>query len=391
MDSGSVRLVATAQDMERAGLAVVAYYLRLYAVEKLLQLSERSDEVTEAATMLLDQIETFKQEVTGSEDSEADGVKVLLQDSKKAMVYMLNFAMSLYNDKLKQVQDGPWDLTLKRGLWCCIDLFTCVIHLWQSDLQDLSKVAERVKYCKIYLSKMAKGELQKQEAEPNDEELDKELDNLVTDTAKEESGEEKPQELDYADFLGGDDESNDVPLDKSEEEEVNKLVGDSQDNAVTEDDVDDLINKLKMADEDSENEPDDLYRSQADENGGSEEPSNLGLPDTPANIPSRKLDTPAFVDSSDEDQGSDADVEEKDDAVEPVVHTSSTPMEQELEELETSKPTYTKNDLANMMDKADKIEKIQRFAKYAISALNYEDISTARDELTKALELLNTM
>ena len=74
-----------------------------------------------------------------------------------------------------------------------------------------------------------------------------------------------------------------------------------------------------------------------------------------------------------------------------MVHTSSTPMEQELEELETSKPTYTKNDLANMMDKADKIEKIQRFAKYAISALNYEDISTARDELTKALELLNTM
>ncbi len=36
-------------------------------------------------------------------------------------------ALELYcrcNEKLKQLKDGPWDVMLKRSLWCCNDLFS---------------------------------------------------------------------------------------------------------------------------------------------------------------------------------------------------------------------------------------------------------------------------
>ena len=53
--------------------------------------------------------------------------------------------------------------------------------------------------------------------------------------------------------------------------------------------------------------------------------------------------------------------------------------------------SYTKDELTKIMDRASKIEQIQKLAKYAISALNYEDLPTAKDELTKALDLLNSI
>ena len=61
------------------------------------------------------------------------------------------------------------------------------------------------------------------------------------------------------------------------------------------------------------------------------------------------------------------------------------------EEEEQKNKIYSQLELQKMMDRGSKIETIQKMAKYAISALNYEDIPTARDELSNALELLNTL
>ena len=100
---------------------------------------------------------------------------------------MLNFTMSLYNEKLKQLKDGPWDVMLKRSLWCCIDLFSCILHLWKENISETStnSLQKRIKYCKIYLSKLAKGEI----------------------------GSSDEKTLDYADFADDSEETKDEDVD----------------------------------------------------------------------------------------------------------------------------------------------------------------------------------
>lgn len=51
-------------------------------------------------------------------------------------------------------------------------------------------------------------------------------------------------------------------------------------------------------------------------------------------------------------------------------------------------PSLTSENLEQILDKQETIAKIQKSCKFAISALNYEDITTAQAELTKSLELL---
>lgn len=407
IDSGTVRLIATANDMERAGLAVVAYYLRLYAVERLLSgagvskkssdnddetcaasgTGARSEEVTAAATDLLDQIETFKQAAMGDDDPESQGVKVLLSDSGKAMVYFLNFAMSLYNDKLSQVSTGPYDRTLRQGLWCCIDLFNAVVHIWSKELKDPSKIADRVKYCKVYLSKLAKGELKaKQTEEEQESELDVELNKLIQseDKGEEETG--KDEELDYKDFI-----ADEVP---GEDLEVDQVEGtEKPEEEVKPEDVDDLIEKLKLEEDEPPIEfPKKEFKPDVEEGENDDQQPTFSLPSAPASKPEYR-DQPTFLDTDEESEedtvskGSIPPADEESSNKNASVVRSTTPEKDSVSE----KKQYSSNDLMAMMDKASKIEKVQRSAKYAISALNYEDISTARAELTKALQLLDSL
>lgn len=48
----------------------------------------------------------------------------------------------------------------------------------------------------------------------------------------------------------------------------------------------------------------------------------------------------------------------------------------------------TKEDITSIIDSTEHISQIQKHAKFAISALNYEDLDTAEEELKKGLELL---
>lgn len=389
IDSGTVRLVATANDMERTGLALVAYYLRLYTVERLLSAASnekneeedggRSEEVTAAATDLLDQIETFKQAAMSDEDPEAKGVKLLLSDQGKAMAYFLNFAMSLYNDKLSQVSSGPYDRTLRQGLWCCIDLFNAVMHLWSKELKDPTKIAERIKYCKIYLTKLAKGELKtKQTDKEQDAELDSELNKLIIQEGNKETAGEN--DLDYKDFLGDEIPGDDVEIDQAQTEPEQE---------VEPKDVQDLIEKLKLEEDDP---PIEIPKKQSNRDDNCES-TGISLPSAPASQPEYR-NQPAFVDS-------DSDSESKG-SVSPAVNDglkkdadeesrSNVQINSPKDVLETENIHYTSNDLMAMMDRSSKIENIQRSAKYAISALNYEDIATARSELGKAMQLLDSL
>lgn len=192
MASNAARVVATAKDFDKVGLGIIGYYLQLYVVELILSEEDRSQEMTALATELLDTIEAFKKEIGGESEAEDSDkslhvMNTLIHDQEKAKIYMLNFTMSLYNEKLKQLKDGPWDVMLKRSLWCCIDLFSCILHLWKENISETStnSLQKRIKYCKIYLSKLAKGEI----------------------------GSSDEKTLDYADFADDSEETKDEDVD----------------------------------------------------------------------------------------------------------------------------------------------------------------------------------
>ncbi|CAI1584232.1 hypothetical protein SEUBUCD646_0L02420 [Saccharomyces eubayanus] len=339
----ATRVVATARDFDKVGLGIIGYYLQLYAVELILSEDERSQEMTGLATGLLDTIEGFKKEVSGetqaeNSDKSIQVMNTLIHDQEKAKVYMLNFTMSLYNEKLKQLKDGPWDVMLRRSLWCCIDLFSCILHLWNENINEanVSALEKRIKYCKLYLSKLAKGEIG-----PGDE-----------------------KELDYTDFIDDNEETKDEEVDHL----INNLKTDNNEET-NDEEVGHLINNLKTDDIKTEKE---CWEDQVN----SDEPED---------------DVPEFIDDSDSIDGEEPKRGKSEGS---YIHDSKPEVKQREVPPPSPSPahkSYSKDELANIMDKSSKIEQIQKLAKYAISALNYEDLPTAKDELTKALELLNSI
>ncbi|QLQ78729.1 hypothetical protein HG537_0B00780 [Torulaspora globosa] len=304
------RLIATAGDFDVTGLRIIGYYLRLYAIEVILGDEEGTAEFMGQVTDLMECVEEYKQGVEG------DGsVGELIRDQEKARTYVLNFAMSLYNGKLKQIQDGPWDYTLQRGLWCCIDLFSCVLKLWDDRDGSLEK---RIKYCKVYLTKLARGELGDTPSATA----------AAAAVARQESEGSSVQEPESS----------------------------------SDDEISAMLKKLRTAD--SENEPDEsISLPQAP----SITPGRDVLPEAPSIKPGDgPASEPKFIDSEPEDQ-----VPEK--------HKG------------TENRRFTQDQLRSIMEKSSQIEKVQKLAKYAISALNYDDIATAKDELIKALEILNAL
>lgn len=329
MASNAARVVATAKDFDKVGLGIIGYYLQLYAVELILSEEDRSQEMTALATELLDTIEAFKKEIGGESEAEDSDkslhvMNMLIHDQEKAKIYMLNFTMSLYNEKLKQLKDGPWDVMLKRSLWCCIDLFSCILHLWKENISETStnSLQKRIKYCKIYLSKLAKGEI----------------------------GSSDEKTLDYADFADDSEETKD--------EDVDHQTSDLENNN------NDKVEGLVPKDQTTSYEPVDEVPEFIDADSVNEEEQTV-------------------------DKNEDAIIKDEQQVVKKEVDLTrpSAPSEPAAAEHKS----YTKDELTKIMDRASKIEQIQKLAKYAISALNYEDLPTAKDELTKALDLLNSI
>lgn len=400
------RVLQTARDFDSVGLVIISYYLRLYVVEEILSEKDRPEGLTHIASELLDAIEQFKTsvvDITGSngadntEDINNDALRKLINDQEKAKIYCLNFTMNLYNQKLEQVSHGPWDPDLKRGLWCCIDLFESILHLWDFDTVAEESIRKRIKFCKLYLSKLAKGQLGNdkeikgnqlkdeeitngQEFQPNEDDINNVINDSLAETKEEEEqinkelkGSNNLQSLTTSNSTGEEDGRDGNELDhKGSEPDFIEV----KDDTPKDEDIQALINRLKEEGEDEEEDDDDegkidLHKEEEDEEEeevyDEAEELNFELPTAPTNISTQQ--TPEFIDS---DNG-DLKEHKQDEPTSPSHHQ------------------YSQQELLEMMDQSAKIEKIQKLAKYAISALNYEDTVTAKDQLTEALNLLNTM
>ncbi|CCE62137.1 hypothetical protein TPHA_0B04680 [Tetrapisispora phaffii CBS 4417] len=434
------RIHITAHDFDKAGLNILGYYLKLYIIEQVLNESERTKEATKLVTDLLDYIEAFKNEIETEKDEELAALKLLISDQNKAMAYTLKFTMTLYNSKLLQLKDGPWNNDLKRGLWCCIDLFNCILHLWGDKITDKEPVRKCTKLCKIYLSKLAKGEIG---ASANDK-LDNAIDMAPTQapvgsTASKNSDHE--EEHDYIKYNGEINQNIVTDLENivdTEEEKVEKSIEDnnrefSTDTYVTsdvsmnkknnhqtepetdnkeadnmsgisiprDDDIANMITEYKKLTDEAnqgpaglsyqkppteeeikkmikevEEQDDDVFDDDNEiEKEGTAEPE---LPQVPNFLPEN---VPIFIDEPTSEPEHTCDIKIDDSAV--VRNTSP--------QGKSSSKKYSKEEIITMMNKAETIEKIQKLAKYAISALNYDDVPTAKDTLANALDLLKLL
>ena len=372
------RIVRTARDLETAGLAIPSYYLQLYAIELILEDKSKLEDLRQLASSLLDRVEKFKNEVQSMDDSleEKRVLSTLLDDQGKAMVYCTNFAMTMYNnnlDKMNTSTDMNLDPTedtnrggsssnermentadLKKALWCCIDLFSCIIKLWSDLLPDQQALQKRIKYCKLCLRKIATVE-------------DNSLKVLSLPTDESTS---KPTETENEVNTG------DINTERKLDEEDGE-------NETVDREISNMLEKLEKISSEDEREDTDIRMDDHE---------------------------PDFIESEDETWREDEQEEEEeeeeeknDNGLKPEVETKSSIHTDYTEHKETKLPSkqtpsgpvvhekYTSSELENMMDRAEKIEKAQKMAKYAISALNYEDISTAKQELKDALNLLESL
>ncbi|SCU95694.1 LAFA_0G01684g1_1 [Lachancea sp. 'fantastica'] len=342
-------------DFEYA-MPVIAYYLKLYVVEELLGLAERDEEVIENATKLLNEIEEFKQ---GAED---EAVLQLLKDQHKAMVYCLNFALSLYNEQLAKIQANNLGNDLSRALWCCVDLLTAILALWggkEATKDEVSQCQKRIKMCKLLLSKLARGELGA---------------NVVGSLSPEVNQEPPHSKMPQNDVQPLDDEEEEIEEEENESdvdpEKVEEFIASlERESALTEDPQKKMVSDDAKADTTQESkETDDLIRKmrELDAEPVSPEDSSepeLQLPQAPTHIGQ----PPVFLD--------DENIDPVEEAVQPTIVTQ--------------KPIhYNPDDLKSMWNREDQIAAIQKTARFAISALNYEDLKTAKLELTKALQQL---
>ncbi|SCU96584.1 LADA_0H01684g1_1 [Lachancea dasiensis] len=356
-------------DFEYA-MPVIAYYIKLSLVEELLALEDRNTEVVTHATRLLDEIEAFKQ---GMDPEKPE--KQLLEDQQRAKVYCMNFVLSLYNEQLAKVQSGSTGGDLARALWCCSDLFGVVLALWgqtQLTAEEAAQCQKRTKVCKLYLSKLARGELNapgKGEDETSVDAREQEYDdqdetndiNDGNEELKEDAGLQDIPEPAMDAFLKSLEEDSTLEPEVELPEEPN--VPDIK----HEQDTDELIRKMREIDANDaetaagaseEGDVDDSAEASAVTDTDSQDPE-LALPSAPT-----ELNRPVFVDEP----------------------PSSGP---EAPDSVKQKPVhYNRHDLQTMWNREDQISQVQKTARFAISALNYEDITTARLELTKALKLL---
>lgn len=74
----------------------------------------------------------------------------------------------------------------------------------------------------------------------------------------------------------------------------------------------------------------------------------------------------------------------------PVSPTSSPPLPPPVVKPQEPARKISKLDIAQILSTEEKIEKTQKLCKFAISALNYEDMETAKLELRKALAILES-
>ncbi|AGO10824.1 AaceriAFR691Wp [[Ashbya] aceris (nom. inval.)] len=147
------RLQAWCRELEDSAPAV-AYYMKLYTVERIL--SQGDGTGREVAAALLDEVEQFKEAAQGADGDE--GTAAVVRDQTAAKALVLHFALRAHNSVLERLSAGESGRAVARALWCCVDVLEAVVHLWggrELTAEEQRECERRVKRAKWALARGA--------------------------------------------------------------------------------------------------------------------------------------------------------------------------------------------------------------------------------------------
>jgi vacuolar protein sorting-associated protein VTA1 len=336
---------------------LISYYCYLYAAQLILesQLHLEYAEIANYIEILLNTIEENRKIIENS----APKFQEILTDKEKSFKLVLGFSLSIFNKCTSEIDNHISSKKTVQNFMAFLN-FIEVIKLWPEFYTLKSdEIQKQIKFAKFHMNRILRAI--KDNTDPNDyitEKDEKELDELIEDSSSQNKNIEEPEQKQ------GKEEEHEQQL--NEENRIDK-------------------------------EPDYFSLPETP----SEFPGELNLPSAPVLIKGQKnsLGLPSAPVSSNSSEESIVNSQPVNSIQEqhqpptipqlppkPVIH--KTQVSKHVPQPVKESNILTKEDIEKIWSKEEIIANAQRKAKFAISALNYEDIETAINELQEALKLL---
>ncbi|ODV69082.1 DUF605-domain-containing protein [Hyphopichia burtonii NRRL Y-1933] len=393
-DKTIVPFITRSNELESVN-PIVSYYCKIYVLEYILnnKLHLKGGECESFTIKLLDLTESMKK------STEDESLNKVLNDKQLSINSVFSFGFKIFNSALELVSkyDGN-KIALAQKLKVSIQflsLLTIFTENGNDPAIDFGKltggvtptneefekfIKEKIKIAKYQLSRLIKNEIPLHSSEELydeelEDELERELNNLDTS---------KPGDDVKDDDLG-------LPATPTfiDEQDLNLPEDDGLSLPKDEDDELGLPKTPSFIDEESKPAPNgnDLNLPGAphflpeSDDAKIEEDSDVKLPGAPKFLPDDDL---SHINKNSSIQVYPPGNSRKSSA-------ASVPPAAKAQPTLSHSQHITKENLSQIIDKTDHIAKIQKHAKFAISALNYEDLNTAEDELLKGLEMLRSI
>lgn len=324
---------------------VISYYCKLHAVQQILgkNLHQSDNEVAEFSSHLLDEVEQFKNNELAKEEYQS-----IINDEQTAHAYLENFALKVFSKADNEVREKRVT-TQTSTTFIAAATFLDTLKVFQAPLED--HVLEKIKYAKFHAARIMKA--YKNGENPNDYELPEE---------EQLQQQEQPLEDEYktVEVLDGQDA-------------VNETIQPAQPSSFLD------------ADE---------YNNDDDDNSGENPPPTTAddLPKAPPVLPKAPADAPVGKHGMSLPTAPSIPPPQEEEEEQPQQQTPPPPAPQKpppSQQRAAASQNITKADVDSIMQQTNTISEAQKRAKFAISALNYEDIETAKSELQQALAMLN--
>lgn len=328
-------LVARAKEMEKAD-PIISYFCKLHAVQQILgaQLHLSDTAVASFANDLLDDIETTKAEdpVVSSEQGQT-----ILADDAIAQAYVDNFALKVFAKADKDIYQKTTTKATAMGFMAAAVFFD-VERVFQSHLD--TEISSKIKYAKFHAARILKA--YKEGTDPNDYEPPAAVDEDPEDDNFQITG-----ELNH-----GKESQDDEPSHQLSNETMPIASGR---------DFSPIIETAPMASPNPSSVPSATPITTGDSSSNLSVASLNNQVSSPGGLPGQ------------------------------IASPTSTASVSPAPPAQSNSHPYTRADAQRIMDRTTTISSAQKHAKFAISALNYEDISTAVNELSSALDQLKAL
>lgn len=340
--------IARANELATVNLPI-SYFCQLYAAQLILdkKLHQNNALVTGYISELLDNIEQLKSSASAE-------LLELINNEEKGLAYVQNFAFDVFNNLNNQVETQSVTKATALGFIASIS-FLQLIKLWKDDDSEVVvDINQRIKYAKFHAARILKSlkngedpneyEPPKPKATNDDDEVEdsiKKLENQLAAEGVEDTTESEPKAVDN------------VALGKDEDDISHSLKDD-----------------FALVEQPSNSSPTPIFPTVSSDllrlpaSTSVSPPSTIPPPATKPEVP------PSSISKS------------------PIVPATPAPAKTTLPVQVQRHEPLSKESIHDILEESEVISKAQKHAKYAISALNYEDKTTAIEELRQALSLL---